>query len=344
MSAALRIAGSGMCCAVGTSGPAARAAIRAGLSRFTESRFVDAMGTPITTASLPLGNVWGARRIGMMVEAVVSECVPGGQPGLVPERTALLLLVGSRSRPGHNPKWEVTAEAACHRALGGKPATQQTIAAGRVGLAIALEEARQSLTDENVDNVVIAAVDSYLTARTMNHMLQCERVLGAEARDGFIPGEGAAALLLRRADPAAGGWHVLGVGRADESARIDNEEPMRADGLAAAMRKALMDSKCSLSEVNFRIADIAGESFYFREAGMALSRVFDQPRAQFPMLHITDAVGETGAAIGPLSLAYLGGGTQYQGQRAIFHLANDDGQRAAVVLESRSASHIGEVA
>lgn len=343
MSAPLRIAGSGMCCAVGTSGPAARAAIRSGLSRFTESHFVDTMGTPITTASLPLGNVWGARRIRMMVGAVVSECL-AGQPAVAPNRTALLLLVGDRARPGYNAKWEAAAEAACHGALGGTPAGQQLITASRVGLAIALEEARHRLEDDDIDNVILAAVDSYLTARTINHMLQCERVLGDEARDGFIPGEGAAALLLTSADPASDGWHVLGVGRATEPARIDNEEPMRADGLTAAMRKALMDSKLNLSEVDFRIADIAGESFYFREAGMALSRVFDQPRTQFPVLHITDAVGETGAAIGPLSLAYLIGVAQYHGQRAIFHLSNDDGQRAAVVVESRTPYNIGKVA
>lgn len=340
MTAALRIIGSGMCCAVGTSAPAARAAIRARLSRFTQSRFVDEEGEPLMVASLPLGDLIGARRLTAMLDRAVRECLEQ-QPDAKADNTGLWLLLSDRARPGFNRKWEKATTQCCHDALGAEPKSQQVISSGRTSVAAALTEARSALESGRLRYALIAAVDSYLNAHTVNHMLSKERLQSSDAKDGFIPGEGAGAILLS-AEPAAEGLLVLGVGSADDPAHIGNDHPVRAEGLSAAIRAALKESPYALSDLDFRMADIAGESFFFREAGLALSRVFDKPRDSFPLLHITDSVGETGAAVGPLSLAYLAAAMPRgitPGARALFHLQGDDGARAAIVIESR---HSGE--
>ena len=44
--------------------------------------------------------------------------------------------------------------------------------------------------------MLIAGVDSYLTAATLAAYQERDRLLGSHCQDGFIPGEGAAAVLV----------------------------------------------------------------------------------------------------------------------------------------------------
>lgn len=336
MTVALRIAGSGMCCAVGFSAPAARAAIRAGLDRFRESAFVDERGRALVTASLPLGDVWGPRRLAMMFEAAFRECVEGAE-SVEAGATAVLLLTAEAGRPGAYATWPRACFEACAAAAGGTfHAASRALPLGRAGIAAALLEARALLAERQVKRVVVGGVDSYLNAHAMNHFLRRGRVLSTDSSSGFIPGEGAGALLVELAPRTEAGLFVVGVGVAEETATVDNDLPVRAQGLTRAIRGALSESGYRMSELHFRVSDIAGEPFYFNESGLALTRAFDRRVPEFPLFHITDSVGETGAAIGPLSLAHLAGAMprgHAPGTRALFHLAGDGGARAGVVVE-----------
>ncbi|MEZ4312548.1 MAG: hypothetical protein R3F14_31350 [Polyangiaceae bacterium] len=335
MSLALSICGSGMCCAVGFTAEAARPAIRAGLEAFAESDFLDSAGFPVIAAILPIEDVWGSRRMALQFESVIEQCLAGTR--LDPAGIPILLLTAERGRPGSFETWGK----ACFRAreeATGRPVHPESrvLALGRAGLAAAVVEARAILAGRRAEHVLIAGVDSYLNALAINHFLRRDRILSPEAKNGFIPGEGAGAVLVRLAPRTDPGLFVLGSGVADEEATVDNEVPSRAIGMTRAIRAALSESGYRLSDLHFRVADIAGEPFYFTEAGLAVSRAFDQRVGEFRTVHITDAVGETGAAIGPMSLAYLAGAMprgHTPGTRALFHLASDGGARAALVLE-----------
>lgn len=337
---ALRVAGSGMCCAVGWTAPAARAAIRAGLDRFGESEFFDTRGEPIIVARLPIGDVWGARRLAMMFEAAVTEAA-AAVDGFDPATTALFLVVAEQGRPGYSDAWARDCLRACEAHFGASfHGTSGIFPLGRAGIAQALRRAQSSLEKGRVRHAVVAGVDSYLNAHTINSFLRRGRILASEANDGFIPGEGAGALVLTWPSEPEAGLHILGIGLADEVATINNDIPSRAVGLTAAMREALDQSGYRMSDFHFRMADIAGESFFFREAGNALARAFDMPLPQFPLLHVTDAIGETGAAVGPLSIAYLSDAMargHVPGTRALLHFANDGSARAALVIEHLAA-------
>ena len=342
MTPGLFVSGCGMCCAVGFTAPAARAAIRGGLDAFGESEFDDKLGAPIVVAELPLGDVRGPRRLATLFEAALSECV-SGQPGVDPAETALLLLVAERSRPGYTDRWA----AACFHACLSVSKTpfhpeSKALPLGRAGLSTALSEAHALLSAQRsheqtpIHHVIVAGADTYLSSHTINHLVREERLLSRGGNsDGFIPGEGAGALLLSLATPGRTGLHILGTGTSVDPEGDEDELVPRAAALTTAVRGALSDSGCTMDDLDFRMTDLAGDASSFRDAAIANTRLLDHRSRPFPVLHLADCIGETGAAVGPLSIAYLAG-TMGQGHvpgtSALFHLSNDDGARAAVIL------------
>ena len=46
---------------------------------------------------------------------------------------------------------------------------------------------------------------------------------------------------------------------------VDAEEPLRADGMAEAIKAALADGHCTYSDLHYRIADVNGEQYGFKE-------------------------------------------------------------------------------
>jgi 3-oxoacyl-[acyl-carrier-protein] synthase-1 len=104
--------------------------------------------------------------------------------------------------------------------------------------------------------------------------------------------------------------------------------------LAEAISSALVDGGSSMAEVDFRIADIAGEQYYFKEASLALSRTLRTRKESFDLWHPAECVGETGAAIGPLMLAVVDAACRKAyapGPTVLCHAANDAGERMAVL-------------
>ena len=57
-----------------------------------------------------------------------------------------------------------------------------------------------------------------------------------------------------------------------EKATIESDEPLRGDGLAAAYRQALDAAGLGLHEIDYRIADLSGEQYWFKEAASLLPR------------------------------------------------------------------------
>ncbi len=337
MTPGLLIAGCGMCCPVGFSAPAARAAIRAGLDAFEESEFDDELGAPVIVARLPLGDVWGPRRLALLFEAALAECVRE-KPSFDPGQTAILLLVAERGRPGFTDRWAARCFHAC-RAVSPAPfhAESRALSLGGVGLPAALAEAHALLTARRVRHVIVAGADTYLNAHTINHYVREARLLSrGGSSDGFIPGEGAGALLLELATPGRAGLHILGTGMSEVPRDQADELPARATALTRAVRAALSASGCTMDDLDFRMTDLSGESVRFREAAIADTRLLEHRSRPFPILHLADAIGETGAAVGPLSLAYLAGTMgrgQVPGTAALAHFASDDGARGAVILK-----------
>ena len=110
---------------------------------------------------------------------------------------------------------------------------------------------------------------------------------------------------------------------------------MRADGLTNAIKVALDEAQCGLGDMDFRITDITGEQYYFKEAELALNRLLRRHKEHFYLWHPTDCIGEVGSAIGIalLTVALASGRKSYAyGDNIICQQGNDPGQRAVAVL------------
>jgi 3-oxoacyl-[acyl-carrier-protein] synthase-1 len=110
---------------------------------------------------------------------------------------------------------------------------------------------------------------------------------------------------------------------------------LRADGLSRAIQKALADAGCEIHEIDFRLSDVAGEQYYFKEAALAVTRLMRTRKPQFDIWHPAECTGETGAVAGALlvALSYEACRKGYApGPRMLAHMSNDAGQRAALVL------------
>jgi 3-oxoacyl-[acyl-carrier-protein] synthase I len=162
-----------------------------------------------------------------------------------------------------------------------------------------------------------------------------ERLLCSDNSNGFVPGEGAGAILLTLAANEHG-LLIAGVGCGVELSRPDGEIGNRALGLTQAIRKACAVAGVSPAQLQFRLSDQNGEQYFAKEGANAYSRVMADYKTFLPVLTIADCIGEVGAAAGVLMLAYLKGVMPQEdgpGKTGIMHLANDDGARSACLIK-----------
>ena len=338
MSAPVVIVGTGLVSSVGLTAPAACAAIRAGVANPTESRFIDSTGEIIMAHQVPLERPWrGLTRLTRMAAMAIGEClseVPREDWARIP----LLLCVAERERPGRLDGVDDDLFARIQKELGTEfSQDSMVIPEGRVAAAIALSYARRIIGEKGAPFALIAASDTLLTAATLNVYERDRRLLTPENSNGFMPGESASALLIAPADSGAG-TVCTGIGFGSEQARIDSDEPLRADGLASAHRAALIDARFDIGDLLFRVTDLSGEQYYFKEADLALSRLL-RVRQEDPQLwHPAEYTGACGAAIGGICLALVHAAFTKDyapGPAALLHFSEDAGPRASVVAQRR---------
>lgn len=332
------ILASGMVTAVGLTAASTCAAIRCAVSNFTETRFMDKGGEWIIGAQVPLEEPWrGRTKLVKMVVPAIKECL-ASLDGIPPAKVPLFLCVAEPERPGRLDGLDQTLLMEVQVELGVQfHPESQVIAEGKVSGATALALARQWLYARRSDYCLIAGVDSYLVAGTLAVYEEQARVLTSQDHDGFIPGEAGAAIVVSASAMAMGVTiQCLGIGNGQEHATVLSEEPLKADGLVAAIKAGLADAGCSMGDLDFRIADVSGEQYGFREATLAFTRILRQRKEDFYIWHPADCVGEVGSAIMPVMLGVLLAATRKQyslGSMVLCHGAKDSGERVALVVK-----------
>jgi 3-oxoacyl-[acyl-carrier-protein] synthase-1 len=332
----LAILKTGLVTSVGLSAPAACAAIRAKISNPTETRFTDGKGAWIMAHEVPLEQPWrGRAKLARMAAMAIEECLEG-----VPREDwptiPLLLCLAESDRPGRLDGLEEQLFAEIQFALGADfGARSRVVPEGRVSVGTALSFARDLLASGDTPYVIIAAADSLITGPTLRAYTQESRLLARGNPNGFLPGEGAGAILLAARSSAPVTLWVRGLGFAREAATMTSGEPLRAEGLVAAIRQSLAEAGCGFHDLDFRVTDLSGEQYYFKEAALAVSRMLRSRKERFDIWHPAECIGETGALAGLATLIVAettcrkGYGP---GPRILCHAANDAGERAAVIV------------
>jgi 3-oxoacyl-[acyl-carrier-protein] synthase-1 len=340
-SSAIAIQSAGLVTSVGLTAAASCAALRAKVTNPSPTQFIDATGTFIMAHQVALDQPWrGLAKLSRMAAMAIDEALDG-IPKQAWAEVPLLLCVAEPDRPGRLHGLDDQLFGLVEAELGARFAPSSAIVAhGRVGVAVALSQARALMARDKVARVLVAAADSLLSWPTLSHYEQHDRLLTDTNSNGFMPGEGAGALLLGAPAGTPGELLCTGIGFAREAAGIDSEAPLRADGLTQAVKTALADAGLQMHDMDFRITDVAGEHYYFKESALAFSRSMRVLKEEFDFWHPAECTGETGAAAGTtlLSAAKAACDKRYaKGPNILVHMANDAGQRAALTLQQRSA-------
>ncbi len=334
----VEIRASGMVTGVGLTAPSACAAIRAGIARFTETRFMFD-GEWLPGCEVPLEKPWrGREKLLRMATMAVGECLSASEYPLGQD-VPIIVCLPELSRPGRIEGLDerFLGHLRDRLGLGPSPIRPGLINLGRPSVAYGIHEAGKLLA-KGAPACVIAGVDTILTGATLAAYHNQERLKTEENSNGFIPGEAASAILV--APPRRDGQKkllCLGVGMGAEPAPIDSEEPLRAEGLFQAIREAMRVGNCSFNDVDFRITDVNGEHYGFKEASLALTRTMRILKERFEIWHPVECIGEVGAAIGPLilgvalSAARRGYG---HGPGVLCHFSSDGADRAAMILRT----------
>jgi 3-oxoacyl-[acyl-carrier-protein] synthase-1 len=347
----MRVGNLGMVTPVGLSAPAACAAMRAGISRLQELPVINVLRQPVIGAYVPTFAPAGETRLVRLLTPAVRECI-----ALLDrkELASIPLLVGV-SEPDR-PDWPRDLEkhliGRVSRRLRVRfhPEHSRVISEGRASVLSALGEARRLMKSGAATRCIVSGVDSLIHSDCRGWLYRNQRLKLIENPDGLHPGEAAAALeitlagrekydaLRASAEPdQEPEVHIVGLGFGDEKSTVLSGEPNLADGLVRAVKDALAEARLDLGELDFRLSDVNGEQYYFRETINTMIRILRVHKEGFPIWHCADSIGDVGAAAGAVLLAMataaLRGGYA-PGTKAICQTSSDYGRRAASVIRA----------
>ena len=264
------VAGASACNGVGLNAEQSWAFWRAQLSPFVESPFVCENGEQ---ATMCLDRTLPPRLVGVAREAALVKRALGAlKPvlaGLEGTRIAVGVALSGRAPSDHGPLLR-----ALEGALPG-PAPLQLHPLGPGGFAKVMAEAAAALSGGTVEAALVGAVDTAHDPARAAALLAEGRLFDGEDTEAPIHGEGAAFLLLLRAEladrlrvPVLAG--VEGATMDEEAPPAD--APIDGAGLTRALRAHTGSLKKARTQLEWILADVNNEERRTREWLLALPR------------------------------------------------------------------------
>jgi 3-oxoacyl-[acyl-carrier-protein] synthase-1 len=346
------VVGVGMLTAVGLSAPETAASVRTATMRFAETSIRDHRFEPFTLAEVPeeglsplvesvastTGLTSREMRILRLAPAALLECLVPLRD--IPDRPGLVLALPETSTT--SPIESDSLLRLLERQTGGAfdVSRSDASAVGRAGGLVAIQRAADEIRAHRARFMVAGGVDSYRDLYVLGTMDMEKRVKSSAHLDGFIPGEGAAFLLLTsEANASRSGLTPLArlssLALGFEGGHLYSEAPYRGDGLAGTIQTltSTADADWPFREI---YSSMNGENHWAKEWAVSFLRnraAFDDDHG---MQHPADCFGDTGAACGPLmvGLAALGMVGGYRQSPALVYGSSDFGARAALSVSS----------
>lgn len=329
----------GLVTGLGFNAPATLAALRAGISAVRGTSWLDReSGQPLQGAMVQLPQWWeGTGKLADLAAPAIDECLAALPPEQA-ARTPILLGIAAPERPGRFADLDTRLLPEIQARLGWhEHPLSRLFAADQTGCFHALAVAATLIETGQAEHVVVAGVDSLLQRDTLDALQRRRRLMTVNNSNGFFPGEaGAAVLVGSSGSSTAAELHILGAGRARESAHIESVEAFRAQGLTQAVKTALASAGVALKDIAYQLTDLSGEHYKFKEAAFVAGRLNGGDREKpLDLWHPIEYLGEIGAAILPCLLAQAAHATLNRyapGALALCHIGSDAGERAAMVV------------
>ena len=341
----------GMMTAIGAGAKQTATSVRAGVARLTESAIHDRRFQPMVVATVP------------EEELPPLEPAVAAVPGLTSRQMRMLRLAGPALREAVADLPDATAVPlflAMPEPLPGRPdpagerflghlaaqsgvrfaaAASRLFPCGRAAGFAALEAGLAALASGTAEHALVGGVDTFVDLYLLGVLDAESRVLGEGVMDGFVPGEGAAFLLLSAGGaPRPGGAadlaRVAAVATGEEKGHRYSKEPYRGEGLAATFQALWERAGADLPPVRTVYAGLNGENFGAKEWGTAQLRSAERFADDFRLEHPVDCFGDPGAALGPvlLGLAALGLHGGHLEAPCLVWCSSDRAERGAALL------------
>lgn len=311
----LYIAGMGMITPIGAHTAMTAAAVRAEMSSNKESNFFDQDFNNVTIATIPdealensleedaLTGPMNAHQARMLQIAKLAmlELMPQLPVG----EKLPLFLAAPEPLVSIDPTLSMTfiQNLALQTGANFDLAQCRINAVGRAGVLDSIKLAFRFFESTNAKWVLVGGVDSFYDKEVLNFLLSKERLLCGEVMDGFIPGEGAAFLLLTNQPTASLSSKfpiVFEPGQGTEKGHRYSQITYTGDGLATAVSTAIENA--AIPKIKTLYSSMNGESFFAKEHGVAMIRNSDAFDENIKIEHPADCYGDLGAATGAVML------------------------------------------
>jgi len=207
---------------------------------------------------------------------------------------------------------------------------------GRASTLLALESALSALDNGSSQSLVVGGVDSLFDLRLLATLGAEGRVLGPRVMDGFIPGEGAAFLLLKSAQESEpDGAVIQSAASTTDTGHRYGAEPARGEGLAEALQLLRGRLPSPIVPVASTFAGFNGENFDAKLWGVAQLRHKDLFATKMTLEHPASCFGDTGAATGAILavVAVAALSAQHRQGPALIWAASDQTHRGCAVVQ-----------
>lgn len=228
-----------------------------------------------------------------------------------------------------------------------KPRSAAVRFEGHAGGAVAMVDAARSLRAGERECCIVGGAETFLDPDAIAELDRAFRLRSERSADGYLPGEGAAFVVLETAARAAARGAaplatLAGYGLADEPRPLGSDEPCRAEGLCDAVRQAVERAGrggAKVARAAWAVSDQNGERHRAKEWALAATRLHELLDPELQLWHPAGSFGDTGPASGPL-LATMVAETFRRGAApapAALLLASSDGPaRGALLLAART--------
>jgi len=346
--------------ALGASTPVGReawstaAAVRAGVSGFTEHPNVrDADGEPVRAAIAPWLDIElvGVERFMALLCPTIDQTLSNLHDIQSPSVRLAMAVALPEQHPGLENDLHDRLIDLLRAKYGPALSALATFPKGHAAGLLAVEAAANRLSEGRCDACVVAGVDSYIAPQTLEWLERCDQLHGAGPQNnawGFVPGEGAGALLLARRSfveqrqlPTM--LRLVGVGTAFEPKRIKTDTVCIGEGLTQAFRGAIrtMADDAKITDV---YCDMNGEPYRADEYGFTCLRTKEAFASPSDFVAPADCWGDVAAASGPLfaCLAAVATANRYaNGNWTLTWASSEGGDRAAALWEGGDVSAAG---
>jgi 3-oxoacyl-[acyl-carrier-protein] synthase-1 len=348
LSARAVIQATGAVCAVGIGTEQTWASIRAGIARFSDSSVHDRWFEPVRMALLPedalepllppvdkIPFTSRRRRMLRLAAPALRQALKGLQG---PPPPLFIGLPQTAPEPSGLPDTAFVDALAVQCAVPFDKGTTQLFPRGRAAALLALEAAMKTLDERRLETVVVGGVDTYLDLALLGELGAEGRILGPRVMDGFIPGEGAAFVVLARPGGRSQphpGIAVVSAGTAQDPGHRYSAQPAKGEGLSFAIERMLSALGQSPIPLQTTFAGFNGENFGAKEWGVARIRHADLFAPTMKLEHPADCFGDTGAALGALLLAVANASlvTKQRPTPALIWASSDREDRACAWLD-----------